>query len=136
MAFTSRITLLAALAVAAFQAQAVNVTVAYQTSAEPAKVAQADNPVMHPAGGVKLAHRGIDYRKAGLPALPGLQGGVIFTTGIPALEKMHGMTAVRPLAPQDNVTVPICAVYLKERSAAVEALLMDLFTVGLSYFGF
>ncbi|MCQ4052125.1 taurine ABC transporter substrate-binding protein, partial [Klebsiella pneumoniae] len=35
MAFTSRITLLAALAVAAFQAQAVNVTVAYQTSAEP-----------------------------------------------------------------------------------------------------
>ncbi len=34
MAFTSRITLLAALAVAAFQAQAVNVTVAYQTSAE------------------------------------------------------------------------------------------------------
>ena len=43
MAFTSRITLLAALAVAAFQAQAVNVTVAYQTSAEPAKVAQADN---------------------------------------------------------------------------------------------
>lgn len=64
------------------------------------------------------------------------QGGVIFTTGIPALEKMHGMTAVRPLAPQDNVTVPICAVYLKERSAAVEALLMDLFTVGLSYFGF
>jgi taurine transport system substrate-binding protein len=40
MAFTSRITLLAALAVAAFQAQAVNVTVAYQTSAEPAKVGQ------------------------------------------------------------------------------------------------
>ncbi len=40
MAFTSRITLLAALAVAAFQAQAVNVTVAYQTSAEPAKVAR------------------------------------------------------------------------------------------------
>ncbi|CDA01754.1 putative deoxiribopirymidine photolyase [Klebsiella variicola CAG:634] len=38
-------------------------------------------PVMHPAGGVKLAHRGIDYRKAGLPALPGLQGGVIFTPG-------------------------------------------------------
>jgi hypothetical protein len=34
LAFTSRITLLAALAVAAFQAQAVNVTVAYQTSAE------------------------------------------------------------------------------------------------------
>ena len=43
MAISSRNTLLAALAFIAFQAQAVNVTVAYQTSAEPAKVAQADN---------------------------------------------------------------------------------------------
>ena len=42
MAISSRNTLLAALAFIAFQAQAVNVTVAYQTSAEPAKVAQAD----------------------------------------------------------------------------------------------
>ena len=42
MAISSRITLLGALALWAFQAQAVNVTVAYQTSAEPAKVAQAD----------------------------------------------------------------------------------------------
>ncbi len=50
MAFTSRITLLAALAVAAFQAQAVNVTVAYQTSAEPAKVAQADNTFAKTSG--------------------------------------------------------------------------------------
>ncbi len=40
MAISSRNTLLAALAFIAFQAQAVNVTVAYQTSAEPAKVAQ------------------------------------------------------------------------------------------------
>ncbi|MFM2511987.1 hypothetical protein ACI50M_09210, partial [Escherichia coli] len=38
MAISSRNTLLAALAFIAFQAQAVNVTVAYQTSAEPAKV--------------------------------------------------------------------------------------------------
>lgn len=43
MGISSRNTLLAALAFIAFQAQAVNVTVAYQTSAEPAKVAQADN---------------------------------------------------------------------------------------------
>ncbi|EPE7552055.1 glycine betaine ABC transporter substrate-binding protein, partial [Escherichia coli] len=42
MAISSRNTLLAALAFIAFQAQAVNVTVAYQTSAEPAKVAQAN----------------------------------------------------------------------------------------------
>lgn len=63
-------------------------------------------------------------------------GGVIFTTGIPALEKTHGMTAVRPFVPQDSVTVPICAVYLKERSGAVEAVLQDLFSVGLAFFGF
>ncbi|MRX83715.1 LysR family transcriptional regulator [Eggerthella guodeyinii] len=62
--------------------------------------------------------------------------GVIFTTGIPALEKTHGMTAVRPFVPQDSVTVPICAVYLKERSGAVEAVLQDLFSVGLASFGF
>ena len=43
MAISSRNTFFAVLAVVAFQAHAVNVTVAYQTSAEPAKVAQADN---------------------------------------------------------------------------------------------
>ena len=42
MAISSRNALLAALAFIAFQAQAVNVTVAYQTSAEPAKVATVD----------------------------------------------------------------------------------------------
>lgn len=50
MAISSRNTLLAALAFIAFQAQAVNVTVAYQTSAEPAKVAQADNTFAKEAG--------------------------------------------------------------------------------------
>ena len=63
-------------------------------------------------------------------------GGVIFTTGIPAMEKSHAMTAVRPFVPQDSVTVPICAVYLKERSGEVEAVLQDLFSVGLASFGF
>ncbi|MBD3703999.1 hypothetical protein IE990_02180 [Klebsiella pneumoniae] len=57
MAFTSRITLLAALAVAAFRAQAVNVTVAYQTSAEPAKVARADNTFAKTSGAT------VDWRK-------------------------------------------------------------------------
>ena len=43
MAIASRFTVIAAaLALLAFQAQAVDVTIAYQTSAEPAKVAQAD----------------------------------------------------------------------------------------------
>ncbi len=50
MAISSRITLLGALALWAFQAQAVDVTVAYQTSAEPAKVAQADNTSPKRAG--------------------------------------------------------------------------------------
>lgn len=50
MAISSRITLLGALALWAFQAQAVDVTVAYQTSAEPAKVAQADNTFAKESG--------------------------------------------------------------------------------------
>ena len=57
MALSSRITLITALALAAFQAQAVNVTVAYQTSAEPAKVAQADNTFAKASGAT------VDWRK-------------------------------------------------------------------------
>ena len=57
MAISSRITLLGALALWAFQAQAVDVTVAYQTSAEPAKVAQADNTFAKESGA------NVDWRK-------------------------------------------------------------------------
>ena len=57
MAISSRITLLGALALWAFQAQAVDVTVAYQTSAEPAKVAQADNTFDKESGAK------VDWRK-------------------------------------------------------------------------
>ena len=57
MANSSRNALLAALAFIAFQAQAVNVTVAYQTSAEPAKVAQADNTFAKESGAT------VDWRK-------------------------------------------------------------------------
>lgn len=57
MAISSRNTFLAALAFIAFQAQAVNVTVAYQTSAEPAKVAQADNTFAKESGAT------VDWRK-------------------------------------------------------------------------
>ena len=57
MAISSRITLLGALALWAFQAQAVDVTVAYQTSAEPAKVAQADNTFAKESGAK------VDWRK-------------------------------------------------------------------------
>ena len=57
MAISSRNALLGALAFIAFQAQAVNVTVAYQTSAEPAKVAQADNTFAKESGAT------VDWRK-------------------------------------------------------------------------
>ncbi len=57
MVISSRNTFLAALAFIAFQAQAVNVTVAYQTSAEPAKVAQADNTFAKESGAT------VDWRK-------------------------------------------------------------------------
>jgi taurine transport system substrate-binding protein len=56
MAISSRITL-GALALWAFQAQAVDVTVAYQTSAEPAKVAQAENTFAKESGAK------VDWRK-------------------------------------------------------------------------
>ena len=57
MAISSRITLLGALALWVFQAQAVDVTVAYQTSAEPAKVAQADKTFEKTSGA------NVDWRK-------------------------------------------------------------------------
>ena len=57
MAATRLTFLAAALALLAFQADAVNVTVAYQTSAEPAKVAQADNSFAKESGA------SVDWRK-------------------------------------------------------------------------
>jgi len=57
MAATRLIFLAAALALLAFRADAVNVTVAYQTSAEPAKVAQADNSFAKESGA------SVDWRK-------------------------------------------------------------------------
>jgi taurine transport system substrate-binding protein len=57
MAATRLTFLAAALALLAFRADAVNVTVAYQTSAEPAKVAQADNSFAKESGAR------VDWRK-------------------------------------------------------------------------
>ncbi|MGC0941108.1 taurine ABC transporter substrate-binding protein [Pantoea agglomerans] len=57
MAATRLTFLAAALALLAFRADAVNVTVAYQTSAEPAKVAQADNSFAKESGA------SVDWRK-------------------------------------------------------------------------
>lgn len=58
MVVKGRLSILAAtLALLTFQAAAVNVTVAYQTSAEPAKVAQADNTFAKESGAT------VDWRK-------------------------------------------------------------------------
>ena len=57
MAATRLTFLAAALVLLAFRADAVNVTVAYQTSAEPAKVAQADNSFAKESGA------SVDWRK-------------------------------------------------------------------------
>ncbi|MGE1068413.1 taurine ABC transporter substrate-binding protein [Pantoea agglomerans] len=57
MAATRLTFLAAALALLTFRADAVNVTVAYQTSAEPAKVAQADNSFAKESGA------SVDWRK-------------------------------------------------------------------------
>jgi taurine transport system substrate-binding protein len=57
MAATRLTFLAAALALLAFRADAVNVTVVYQTSAEPAKVAQADNSFAKESGA------SVDWRK-------------------------------------------------------------------------
>lgn len=64
-----RLTILASvLSLLAFQACAVNVTVAYQTSAEPAKVAQADNTFAKESGAT-VAWRKFDSGAGVLRAL-------------------------------------------------------------------
>lgn len=60
-------------------------------------------------------------------------GGVVFTTGIPALGKAHSAMTVRPFVSKDTITVPICVVYLKERSQAVETALQGFFSAGLPF---
>ena len=60
----------------------------------------------------------------------------MFTTGIPALEKAHPLTAVRELAPEDVVAVPICVAYLKERGDSVLATIGGILEEGLPYLGY
>lgn len=63
------------------------------------------------------------------------QGGLIFTTDIPALEKSHRWAALRPFVPEDSVAVPICVVYLKARKSEIETALHGLFVNGLPLLG-
>lgn len=48
--------------------------------------------------------------------------GVIFTTGIPAMGRLHAATTVLLVAPEDNLPVPICIVWLKERDEVLGPL--------------
>lgn len=87
----------------------------------------------------KYRERGADLRFVDL-ALSDVEahfrdGGVILTTGIPAMGRASSLIALRPFTPEDTVTVPICAVFLKERGSAIKATLQELLASGVSFFG-
>ena len=63
------------------------------------------------------------------------KGGVVFTTGIPALEKIHPAVAVRVLGPKDAMAVPICLVYMKECDPLLPAVVEKVLAEGLPFVG-
>ncbi len=101
MAISSRNTLLAALAFIAFQAQAVNVTVAYQTSAEPAKVAQADNTFAKESGAT------VDWRK--------FDSGASIVRALASGDVQIGNLGSSPLAVAASQQVPIEVFFLASK---------------------
>ncbi|MEB5706806.1 taurine ABC transporter substrate-binding protein [Pantoea vagans] len=108
---TTRFTLLAAaLALLAFRADAVNVTVAYQTSAEPAKVAQADNSFAKESGA------SVDWRKfdSGAGVLRALASGDV----------QIGNIGSSPLAVAAAQKLPIEAFLLASQLGNSEALVV------------
>lgn len=104
------ISLAAALGLIAFQAQAVNVTVAYQTSAEPAKVAQADNTFARESGAT------VDWRKfdSGASVLRALASGDV----------QIGNIGSSPLAVAATQQLPIEAFLLASQLGNSEALVV------------
>lgn len=111
MVVTARLTLLAAaLALLAFRADAVNVTVAYQTSAEPAKVAQADNRFASESGA------SVDWRKfdSGAGVLRALASGDV----------QIGNIGSSPLAVAAAQKLPIEAFLLASQLGNSEALVV------------
>ncbi|UJA59425.1 taurine ABC transporter substrate-binding protein [Enterobacter hormaechei] len=117
MAISSRITLLGALALWAFQAQAVDVTVAYQTSAEPAKVAQADNTF------AKASGANVDWRKfdSGAAIVRALASGDV---QIGNLGSSPLAVAASPLAVAASQQVPIEVFLLASQLGNSEALVV------------
>lgn len=103
-------TLAAALALLTFQAEAVNVTVAYQTSAEPAKVAQADNTFAKESGAT------VDWRKfdSGASVLRALASGDV----------QIGNIGSSPLAVAATQQLPIEAFLLASQLGNSEALVV------------
>ncbi len=110
MAISSRITLLGALALWAFQAQAVDVTVAYQTSAEPAKVAQADNTF------AKASGANVDWRK--------FDSGAAIVRALASGDVQIGNPGSSPLAVAASQQVPIEVFLLASQLGNSEALVV------------
>lgn len=110
MAATRLTFLAAALALLAFRADAVNVTVAYQTSAEPAKVAQADNSFAKESGA------SVDWRKfdSGAGVLRALASGDV----------QIGNIGSSPLAVAAAQKLPIEAFLLASQLGNSEALVV------------
>ncbi|MBF3332602.1 taurine ABC transporter substrate-binding protein, partial [Leptospira borgpetersenii serovar Ballum] len=110
MAITSRITLIGALALWAFQAQAVDVTVAYQTSAEPAKVAQADNTFAKESGAT------VEWRK--------FDSGASVVRALASGDVQIGNIGSSPLAVAASQNVPIEVFLLASQLGNSEALVV------------
>ncbi|EKM0525814.1 taurine ABC transporter substrate-binding protein [Cronobacter turicensis] len=110
MAITSRFTLIGALALWAFQAQAVDVTVAYQTSAEPAKVAQADNTFAKESGAT------VDWRK--------FDSGASVVRALASGDVQIGNIGSSPLAVAASQNVPIEVFLLASQLGNSEALVV------------
>ena len=110
MAISSRITLLGALALWAFQAQAVDVTVAYQTSAEPAKVAQADNTFAKESGAK------VDWRK--------FDSGAAVVRALASGDVQIGNIGSSPLAVAASQQVPVEVFLLASQLGNSEALVV------------
>nr|MBA2817556.1 taurine ABC transporter substrate-binding protein [Candidatus Pantoea persica] len=120
MAAKGRLTILAAgLSLLVLQAQAVNVTVAYQTSAEPAKVAQADNTFVKESGAT------VDWRKfdSGAGVLRALASG----------DMQIGNTGSSPLAVAATQQLPIEAFLLASQLGNSEALVVKKSISGSKY---
>ncbi len=104
------LSLIAALAFITFQAQAVNVTIAYQTSAEPAKVAQADNTFAKESGAT------VDWRK--------FDSGASVVRALASGDVQIGNIGSSPLAVAASQQVPIEVFLLASQLGSSEALVV------------